>query len=370
MMQSRLPTCTLPIVALAVACSVARPVCAQSGVRAQGSVVRTAEVEERRETERVVREAIDYFASQQSRSRNGSMGGAFAVASTSRAGLALLGAGIQPGRGDATGAQVLERCVGYILGLSRQRAFITEPDADTNSGSRMHGHCYAVLFLTQISGALPPQVERDVATAVRRGVKVIEHAQSRRGGWYYYDRNEQHQDEASVTVCALQALRAARNTGFEVDASRVADALRYIKQSQVPSTGGVVYSLSQGSRKTTFSLTAAAVSTLNAAGVYESRELRRGLAFLQRELDRKGNRRRPGNAVHSNYFYYGNLYAAQALFQEGGAAWRDWYPKMREQLLSRREGGHWKSHFGDVYATAMALLILEMPLGYLPVFQR
>ena len=323
---------------------------------------------ERRELDSVVEQAVEFFA--RSQRQNGSLGVRYSVAETSLAGLAMLAAGIQPGRGLDARSRVLDRCLSYILTLSDRNAYITEPEADAQTGSRMHGHCYAVLFLTQIHGSVSVEQEKRVRLAIRRGIQVIERSQSRLGGWYYWSHNRTNQDEASVTICALQALRAARNSGFVVSSTAVQSALRYIKMSQEPRTGGVIYSLSQNDRRTTFSLTAAAVSTLNAAGVYESPELRKGLDYLTRQLDQKRFRNRPADAVDSNWFYYGNFYAAQAFFQQNGPRWKRWYPLVRKQLLARRKGDRWESSYGEVYATAMALLVLEMPLGYLPIFQR
>jgi hypothetical protein len=90
---------------------------------------------------------------------------------------------------------------------------------------------------------------------------------------------------------------------------------------------------------------------------------------LQRNL--AAYRRNPAAAIEKEWFFYGNLYMAQALFQQGGEAWKDWYPKVRSQLLSRQAAdGSWESPYGNEYATATAVLILEIPLGYLPLFQR
>ena len=59
------------------------------------------------------------------------------------------------------------------------------------------------------------------------------------------------------------------------------------------------------------------------------------------------------------------------MYMAGGDYWKQWYPAIREELLRQQESdGRWKSPHGDVYATAMALLILQVPNRYLPIFQR
>lgn len=57
----------------------------------------------------------------------------------------------------------------------------------------------------------------------------------------------------------------------------------------------------------------------------------------------------------------------------GGTYWRDWYPAIRNELLtSRRNDGSWDIgiQLGPHYSTAMALIILQVPNNYLPILQR
>ena len=299
-------------------------------------------------------------------------GSQFQVAVTSLAGMAALGAGYQPGEGPY--GTFLLNCLNYLQNMEqRGSGYITE-SGKAESQSRMHGHCYAILFLTQLAGSLPREKEQAVSGLIARGVAVIEQAQSSRGGWYYGSHNRDDQDEASVTVCALQALRAARNIGIHVDTFRVRQAIRYVKDCQ-GSTGSFAYSLQEPGRRT-FALTAAAVSTLNAAGVYESPELQKGLIFLRKALVRRPKYvADPWFAAEPEYRFYSNLYAAQAFYQDKGNLWENWYPKVREYLTRTQQSkgsaaGSWESKFGNEYSTAVALLILEVPLGYLPIFQR
>lgn len=314
---------------------------------------------------------LNFLRSKQVES-SGAIGSSYMVAVTSIAGLAILGAGHQPS--EEPYGTMLRRCLTYLSSTaspSGAGVFITEPG---EGGSRMHGHCYAVLFLCEIHGCLPGQEEK-IADLVKKAIVVIERAQSKEGGWYYYADNPEHHDEASVTVCALQALRAARNAGFSVDPRRIDRAISYVKFCQDKVEGCFAYSTKERTR-TTFALSTAALSTLNAAGVYKSPddrkgavELQRGFDYLRRELAAHASK--PWYAAEAEHDFYANLYAAQTLYQDGGDLWADWYPKVRKHLLDRqRADGSWESRFGDEFATAMALLILEVPLGYLPIFQR
>jgi prenyltransferase beta subunit len=326
----------------------------------------------------LVREALDRgLEFLGGRQVSGAVGSRYPVAVTSLSGLAALAAGYQPlekGYGLMLGSTLRhEKQNGVLLGEAlrylesmENGGYICEPGENQ---SRMHGHCYAVLFLTQIAGCLPPEEEAKVNALVKRGIQTIENAQSREGGWYYSWENSKNDDEASVTVCALQALRSAHNAGFTVDSLKVNEAIRYVKRCQLPS-GSFCYSLKVDREKTTYALTVAALSTLNAAGVYESRELRLGLDWVAKTLDEFP--RSPWKAAEKEFEYYANFYAAQTFYQQGGATWVSWYPAVRDYLLKKqRPDGSWEcGQYGDEYATATALLILEVPLGYLPIFQR
>jgi hypothetical protein len=84
----------------------------------------------------------------------------------------------------------------------------------------------------------------------------------------------------------------------------------------------------------------------------------------------------PGvNRAPDSHFFYGHYYAAQAMYLAGGRSWAVWWPAVREDLLSRQSRndgeGFWvDTSNGPVYATAMALVVLQMPKRYLPIFQK
>ena len=68
-------------------------------------------------------------------------------------------------------------------------------------------------------------------------------------------------------------------------------------------------------------------------------------------------------------YFYGNYYAVQAMFLAGGEHWATFYPAIRDQLIARQaKNGAWSGDFTEDYATSMALIILQMPNRYLPVY--
>jgi hypothetical protein len=55
----------------------------------------------------------------------------------------------------------------------------------------------------------------------------------------------------------------------------------------------------------------------------------------------------------------------------GGEDWFEWYSSVRDELVAMQTSeGAWHDTVCDEYGTAMALLVLQMPNNYLPIFQR
>jgi hypothetical protein len=111
---------------------------------------------------------------------------------------------------------------------------------------------------------------------------------------------------------------------------------------------------------------AAGVASLYYAGIYEDRAIESGLKYLQLNA-------RPGrDSAAPIHYFYGHYYAVQAMFLAGGEHWSDWWPRIRQELLERqRADGLWDdSGAGPEYGASMALIILQMPKRYLPIFQK
>jgi len=270
------------------------------------------------------------------------------------AGMAMMSSGSTPGRGPY-GRQI-DRTVEYLLSCAQESGFIVEPAASTHGP--MYGHGFATLFLSECYGmSSRPELREKLAKAV----KLIVNTQNREGGWRYYPKREDA--DISVTVCQVMALRAARNAGIFVPNETIDRATDYVKRCQ-NADGGFMYMLSVGGRSE-FPRSAAAVVALYSAGIYEGPEIDKGLAYLMQSLPSEAAARREA------YFEYGHYYAVQAMWQAGGKRWTQWYPAIREELITRqRADGSWMSAYGAEYATAMCLMVLQMPENQLPIFQR
>lgn len=281
------------------------------------------------------------------------------VAITSLVCLAFMADGNLPDRGPYA-AQV-DRGLGFILDSATDSGLIAAGDAQ----GPMYGHGFAALFLGEIEGMTrggPDTARADrLHEALVKSIRLIERTQNDEGGWRYnpvpYDA------DVSVTICQVMALRSARHAGIAVDKNVIDRAVEYVRRCQNPD-GGFRYQADSGG--SAWPRSAAGVATLFYAGVYSDEAIDSGLAYLDRTA-------MPGNAMASrSHYFYGHYYAVQANYLAGGEHWERWWPAIRAELLGRQsDDGSWDdSTAGHNYGTAMALIILQMPKRYLPIFQR
>jgi hypothetical protein len=105
--------------------------------------------------------------------------------------------------------------------------------------------------------------------------------------------------------------------------------------------------------------------------VYEGRAIERGLKYLAQH---RPSGQPFGRRDSDIYYFYGHYYAAQVMWTAGGQWWANWFPAIRDELLTRvraRGDGSWVDPtVGSDYATAMACIILQIPNNYLPIMQK
>jgi Prenyltransferase and squalene oxidase repeat len=322
------------------------------------------------ETQRAIDRGLVYLSGTQN--RDGSFGERFQwhgnVAVTSLAGLAMMSGGHTPGRG-VCGANV-QRTVQYIL----SRESNDTPGYLHHSGSSrqvgMYDHGFATLFLAEVYGMIPDRaLQEHVRRTIEKAVRLIETSQNPEGGWRYDP--SPNQADVSVTICQIMALRAARNAGFFVNHDTVKKCLKYVRSCQNPDGGYTYFSGNSGSA---FARSAAGIVALYSAGVYDGKEIERTLKYLSQFKPNLPLSRREIPEMH---WYYGQYYAAQAMWTAAARYpqyWNDWYPAIRDELLARCRGrvdGSWTDSMTcNHYATAMALIILQIPNNYLPILQK
>jgi len=285
------------------------------------------------------------------------------VGVTAIAALSFMAAGNTPTRGPYQ--KSVRRAVDWLVQRCDDDGYFY---FDGDSTSKMHGQGYALLALAQAYGMYGDAKERArLGDAIRRAIGLIERTQGVTGGWYY-EPKRQPDHENSITVCLLQALRAARDAGFEVDVAMVRRAESYVIRSQDPEDGRFRYGLNDPHKS--WELTGAGLATLHAVGDYDSEALEDGFEALK-----KHDPFLAGSVSRSrvNFPYYGSLYAAQAYWAHRDARlFERWWPEFVEWCGEQQEpdGSFYNGVFGSVYGTAMVSLALQVPLGQLPVFHR
>jgi hypothetical protein len=306
------------------------------------------------ETDAAVQSGLAWLGRQQN--EDGSFGsGAYRgnIAVTSLAGLAFMAAGSTPGRGPY-GPQI-DKALGYVMDNTSTSGFICVSGSATHGP--MYSHGFGALFLAEAYGMTHrPELREKLEKAVR----LIVDTQNEEGGWRY--QPVPNDADLSVTVCQINALRAARNAGIFVPKETVENCIKYVKQSQ-NSDGGFRYMLQGGA--SAFPRSAAGIVALQSAGEYFGKEVDDGMGYMKQFVPEVKFGQR------FSHYFYGHYYAAQAFWIRGGEDWMKWYPAIRDELLRRRSAqGYWQDSIGNEYGTAMALIVLQMPNNYLPIFQR
>jgi hypothetical protein len=301
---------------------------------------------------------LDWLAKHQSADGSFSEAGGDNTAIASLAGLAFLADGNMPGAGGAAGEGRYGANVDKVLDFTLKNCQESGLVSANGYGSPMYGHGFATLFLAESYGM---SQRPDVKEKLQNAIRLLVQTQNREGGWRYQPAPVDA--DLSVTICEIMALRAARNAGIKIPKITIDRAIDYVKKSQEPD-GGFCYTL--GSRASTLPLTAAGTVCLYYAGIYEGDEINKGVKYLMTN----GIPGKSSNLQNYHYFY-GNYYETQAMFMSGGEAWRTYWPAIRKELLAKQTSdGSWTGESGPPYATAMALIILQVPNRLLPILQK
>jgi hypothetical protein len=284
--------------------------------------------------------------------------------------LAFMSSGHTPGRGKY--GDVIENGVVEPGVLTRGKKYMlskAQPTGYISSGA-MYEHGLAALCLAEMYGMDP---DPDLEDKLRKAVELIVKTQSPAGGWRYTPAPTDQ--DLSVTVMQVVALRAAYNAGIRVPDETLGKAVKYVQSSAQRGpdnkpVGGFGYQGPGQSPQTS----AGGTLCLQLLGHYDDPTIPPTLQFLSKVPVEWGGANPP-------YFYYFHYYAIQAFYQAGGKEWNEWHPRVRELLLKHQNAdGSWDVPAGSseaqytngdkVYSTAMATLILDIYRHYLPAYQR
>ena len=275
--------------------------------------------------------------------------------------LAFLSAGQVPGRGEF-GVNTA-RAIEFLIKSAQPNGLIYRQGMP---GYPMYHHGLGTLCLAEAWGMTQDKAIRDT---VKRAVELIVSTQNEHGGWRYQPRVAD--DDLSVTVMQLMALRAAKDAGIFVPKDVIDSGIEYVKRchngKDAGKDGGFAY---QPGGESGFARTGAGVLSLQVAGNYRAKEVSEGVEYLM-TFKPVGSKEQS-----KEHYFYGLYYSAMGIYQSqsagewGRRAWNAWYPAITKQLIADQQSdGHWNGSF-EQYATAMAVLVLDIPFRYLPIYQR
>jgi hypothetical protein len=309
---------------------------------------------------RAVERGLDWLASHQSRLGHWTAAdGHYPTAMTGMAGVALLCEGSTTTQGRY--AQNIRRAVDYLVARSRANGLIGDP---ANDDRYTYGHGFAMLFLSQVLGEEEDAERRQqLIDVLSRAVTFTGQAQTTDGGWGYVSAKDGGGfDEGSTTVTQVQGLRGCRNAGVAVPNEIVDKAIGYIRKCTTV-TGGVTYNSKGGGERPAIS--AAAIACLFNAGQYDNEYTNKVLAYCKKNLTGVDNT--------GGHWHYAHYYYAQVMYREGGKMWEEYRNTIYAKLVAEasESDGSWnQGYIGQVYTTAINLVILQLENGTIPIYQR
>ncbi|MBM3993655.1 MAG: terpene cyclase/mutase family protein [Planctomycetes bacterium] len=290
---------------------------------------------------------------------------------------------------------------------------IGNPQLAGETGRYMYGHGFALLFLACVYGEEDDKERRaELKDILTRAVKYCGSAQSSHGGWFYTAKGDppgSDNDEGSVTVTQMQALRACRDAGIPVPKQIMEKGADYLRKSTTPD-GGVVYSLGRGGFGAPAgggrpALTAAAIACLFSAGNYLEKKpdgtpskefdpyIKKWFQFCNSPRGVPLDRGAGGGGFNRLPFdEYTHFYYAPSIYFIGEDGWEKMFGKNSPNPLtwslykktfvegailrpgaqngdgSWQGAGGWGS--GPIYTTSVYCVILQLENNCLPVFQK
>ena len=272
--------------------------------------------------------------------------------------LAIMAGGDRPNIG--ANGKALTIGIEFLLKSAKSGGAIT--GQTSNAVGPMYEQCYATLALLYAYGNMPWR--RDLRTVISKSIQIIERSQKLDGGWRYNFTREGDSD-VSVTCNVLWVLRMGKKCGFTVNAEKIRQGVAFIERCGLPE-GGFRYRIN--GRKMAASMGGAGIIVLCGNGNLEHPMIeptRDRIAYHYRRLtipDLKDLR----------FTVFNTFYASLACYMCGDDYWVPFYRKAVRlySAMQRRDGEVWDKSGNTVYPTAMAAIVLQAPLGYLPIYER
>ncbi len=300
--------------------------------------------------------------------------------------LAFLADGHTPGRGKY-GANV-DRALNYILTNAKSSGLLNMQQPQR----AMYNHGLATFVLGQAYGMTS---DARIGSVLERALKLIAATQCHDGGWDYQAAAQENGHDLSLAVMQAKALRSAVDSGLEVSPDVIKRAVANVRlhysfrggargteAEQRREPGQFTYTIGGGGPSLAMAQCCWVVC-LQEFGQYDDWRIPKNMDIITAEVKKLPTvSNHSGQPAIDAYTLY---YVGQAMYQVGGAQWRDNYPRLRDHLVATQlqlpadihQDGLWRdtrwmggSPQGNLYATAVACFVLAIPNRYLPILQE
>jgi squalene cyclase len=333
-----------------------------------------------------VRTGLKWLADQQN--KDGSWTGTNGVAPTAltaHAGLVLLMEGSTPQTGPY--APHLRKALAW-LEKNADRSGRLGGNSPFEMGQYLSGHAQALLFLVCVHDADDDtERARRVAVLIEKGITFAAECQSTRGGWgYVRARDGSDYDESQSTGLMLQALFAARKSGFVVASAVLTKGVGYLVKA-TNRDGAVIFSIynnivPRGNDGQTAPTATAATCVLMSDGPRPD-QLPRWVRFAGSTVRVQARNIRATGSI-TLFQMCQVARSAYALGERGHSrleptapegelvTWSAYRAMMFKAIKeAQNKDGSWSDRtFGPVYSTSLALVVLQLDNEYLPALSR
>jgi len=353
----------------------------------------------KKDVEGAIEKGLEFLKKQQAQDGHfAAQGGQYPTTMTALAGMCFLMEGSTLKEGKYS-EQIL-KAVNWFLAPARQQpnGMIGDARNPTESTRYMYGQGFGTLFLAGVYGEEEDKDQREkLEKILKKSVEFICKAQTSKkhkkpegkeveiGGWGYVSAQDGGNfDEGSVTITALQGLRAAKNAGIPVPKEAIDKAVNYLEACTTPD-GGVIYSYAGGTGAALKGqgrppITAAAVCCGFSAGQYKSELPKKWIKYCKDNIPIG-----KGRQSHDEYQTY---YFAQAVYALGDDKYGEMFPnepkdswltwsKFKDATIQGiidnqdKTNGSWsQGYIGPIFTTSVNLTILQLDKGILPFYQR
>jgi len=278
---------------------------------------------------------------------------------TALACLALMAEGSRPRMG-RFGKQ-LNAGLGFLLSNVKKGSGVIAGKG-TNPRGPMYEHALSTLALLYAYGDMPGKPEtRDV---LGEALEAIKKSQRQDGGWRYEVSNVGTSD-MSVTANVVWVLRTAKKCGFTIRQESIDKAVKYVEDCAMPDG---TFRYRQWGLEAAPSLGGTGIIALCNQGKINH-------PLIPRARDRIAydyRRYTIDDFKERRYLVYGVFYAGLAMYPCGDQYWVPWFKKATQILaaIQRKDGEFADEQQNLVYPTALAVMTLQAPLGYLPIYER